>query len=96
MTVRFGEIAAKVIAMSLLLVLLVGLGYFMNAFLEAKAVKEFSYFLFAVVIPTVVAIVLLFLAKDKKMYHSISLLLKLIMLLGVLSIPAFYFFNKTQ
>jgi len=91
--VQFGEPVAKTIAIALLILLIAGLGYFMNSFLEAKAIKEFSYFLFAVVIPVVVAIVLLILAKDRKMYHTISLLLKMIMLLGILSIPVFYWLN---
>lgn len=91
--VQWGANAAKTVALSVLLILLGGLAYFMNGFLEAKAVKEFMYLLFAVVIPVVVAMVLLFLAKEQKMYRSVSLLLKFIMVSGILSIAVFYWFN---
>lgn len=92
--VRFGEPAAKSAAMLVLLLLLAGLGYFMNSFLEARAVKEFSYLLFAVVLPLLASVILLLLAKERSMYHKISGLLKAVMLAGILSIPAFYWFQK--
>jgi len=51
------------------------------------------YLTISVVLPTLVSIALVFLAKEKKQYARISLLLKIIMVLGILSIQAFYFFN---
>ncbi len=91
--VQFGEPVAKIAVAMVLGLLLTGLAFFMNGFIAAGAVKEFVYLSIAVVIPVVVAMVLLFLANEKKQYARISLLLKIIMLLGILSIPAFYLFN---
>jgi len=91
--VQFGEPVAKICVGIVLMVLLAGLGFFMRGFIAAGAVKEFVYLSIAVVIPILVSLVLLFLAKEKKQYARISLLLKIIMLLGLLSIPVFYLFN---
>jgi len=90
--VQFGEPVAKITVAIVLGLLLAGLAFFMDGFIAASAIKEFLYLSIAVVIPVVVAIVLLFLANEKKQYARVSLLLKIIMLLGILSIPAFYLF----
>ena len=91
--VQFGETVAKIFAIVVLGILLVGLSFFMNGFIAAHAIKEFVYLSVAVIVPVLVAVGLLFFAKEKKQYTRISLLLKIIMLLGILSIPAFYLFN---
>ena len=91
--VQFGETVAKITVAIVLVVLLAGLSFFMRGFIEAHAIKEFVYLSIAVVLPVLVSIVLVFLAKEKKQYSQISLLLKIIMLMGILSIPAFYLFN---
>ena len=91
--VQFGETVAKITVAIVLVVLLAGLSFFMRGFIEVHAIKEFVYLSIAVVLPVLVSIVLVFLAKEKKQYSQISLLLKIIMLMGILSIPAFYLFN---
>ncbi len=93
LAVQFGETVAKISVIVVLVSLLSGLAFFMNGFIAAHATKEFVYLSVAVVLPVMVAIVLVVLAKEKKQYTRISLLLKIIMLLGILSIPAFYLFN---
>ena len=92
--VQFGIAAAKIIVSVVLVALLAGMGFFMRGFLEANAIKEFSYLIIVVALPVVAVIIMLFMAKEQKQYARISILLKVIMLLGILSIPAFYFFNK--
>lgn len=91
--VQFGITTAKVTVVIVLVALLAGLGFFMRGFLEAKAIKEFAYLTISVVIPVIAAIIMVFMAKEQKQYSRISMLLKVIMLMGILSIPAFYLFN---
>ena len=91
--VQFGVPVAKISVALVLITLLAGLSFFMRGFIEAHAVKEFVYLVATVVVPVLAVLVLLFFANEKKQYARISLLLKVIMLLGILSIPAFYLFN---
>jgi len=92
--VQFGETFAKITAAIVLIILLAVLAFFMRGFVEAHAIKEFGYLTLTIVMPVLVSIVGLFLAKRREQYGQISLLLKVIMLLGILSIPVFYLFNK--
>ncbi|HLP51107.1 MAG TPA: geranylgeranylglycerol-phosphate geranylgeranyltransferase [Chitinophagales bacterium] len=92
--VQFGVPVAKIAVGIVFALLLAGLAFFMRGFIAAGATKEFIYLTVAVVIPVLAAGVMLAMAKEKKQYAAISLLLKVIMLLGILSIPAFYLFNK--
>lgn len=92
--VAYGETTARIFAFVLLALLLAGLGYFINSFYQARAWLEVLYLAFALVLPLLIIIVLLFLAKVKKDYHRISLMLKTVMLLGVLSMAVFYFLSK--
>ena len=48
----------------------------------------------AVFLPTTGVIALLARAKQKQDYAKVSILVKVVMLLGILSIPAFYSFSK--
>ena len=93
-SVQFGDNTAKIFASFVLVILLGVLSFFMKTFFDSYARKEFYYLLFAVAFPVFALLVLLFSAKEKKHYSRISVLLKIIMLLGILSIPAFYHFNK--
>ena len=93
LAVLYGETFAKAIAVLVLLVMIGGLGYFMKGFWDMKAMKEFFYLLSLVVFPSLAVIVLLLLAKEKKQFALVNLLLKAIMLFGILSIPVFYYFN---
>lgn len=92
--VQFGENAAKISVSFVLIILLAALSFFMKTFFDSYARKEFYYLLFAVALPVLAMLVLLFSAKEKKHYSRISVFLKIIMLLGILSIPAFYYFHK--
>ena len=85
---------AKGVAFFVLLVLLAALSFFMRGFLAAGAIKEFIYLTVAIILPVLGGLVLLVSAKTSKDYQRVGWLLKLIMLAGVLSIPAFYFFNR--
>jgi len=93
--VEYGRPAAKWFTVFILVILLGALGYFMRDFYNAGANKELLYLGIAVVIPVIVTVGLLIRAGEKKDFGRISLLLKLVMLLGILSIPAFYYFSKT-
>lgn len=93
LAVAYGETFAKAVSIMILLVMLSGIAYFMKGFWDMKVMKGFFYLLALIVFPTMVAIVLLLLAKERRQYALVSLLLKVIMLLGILSIPAFYYFN---
>ena len=93
--VQFGDTAAKWLSVLIMSGLLAGLGYFMYNFYRSEAIKDMLYLGFMVVVPVIITIVLTIMAKEKRDYSRISILLKLVMLLGVLSIPAFYLFHQT-
>jgi 4-hydroxybenzoate polyprenyltransferase len=92
--VHYGDTAARTLASIVLLSLLAGAAFFIQVFMRSHAVKEVAYMSMAVVIPVGVCIIWLWVAKEKRQYARITLLLKVVMLLGILSIPAFYLFNK--
>ncbi|HRG89110.1 MAG TPA: geranylgeranylglycerol-phosphate geranylgeranyltransferase [Chitinophagales bacterium] len=92
--VQFGTGIAKAVVFIVLGVLLAALIFFLRNFWLAGAVREFGYLAVAVVLPLFVVLALLVAAKQKKDYCRISLLLKAVMLMGILSILAFYLFNK--
>lgn len=92
--VAFGENAGRIAATLVISILIFALAYYMNGFYVSYARKEFYYLLLAVQLPLLVAVYLLFKSSAQKDYARISLLLKLIMLSGILSIPAFYYFNQ--
>ncbi len=92
--VHFGMTAGKITAALVLFFLIAGVAYFQQLFLTANAMKQFYYLLFAVQIPVVITFGLLLRAKESKDFRVLSYLLKAIMLLGILSIPAFSLFNK--
>ncbi len=91
--VEFGEVVAKITTAVVLMILLAVMGFFMQGFIAANAIKEFVYLMVGVVLPVIAVIGWLFVAKETKQYARISLLLKIVMLLGLLSMPAFYLFN---
>jgi 4-hydroxybenzoate polyprenyltransferase len=79
-----------------MLLTVAGLSFFMYSFWQAGALREFYYLLALVVLPLLVALVLLFGANSTTSYNRISWLLKFIMLTGILSMAAFYWFNLPQ
>lgn len=96
LAVAFGETTAKIAAVAVLVLLLGLLWFFMRGFIQQQAVKEFGYLAVAVIVPILISIFWLIVAKRSEQYLYISRLLKLVMLLGVLSIPAFYLFNVSR
>lgn len=96
LAVAFGETTAKIAAVAALVLLLGLLWFFMRGFIQQQAVKEFGYLAVAVIVPILISIFWLIVAKRSEQYLYISRLLKLVMLLGVLSIPAFYLFNVSR
>lgn len=91
--VQYGISFAKAIAGFTLIVLLIALGWVIKGFYEAHAIREASYLVIAVGLPTLLAIGLIIRARQQTDYAKIGLVLKIIMLLGILSIPVFYFIN---
>jgi 4-hydroxybenzoate polyprenyltransferase len=96
LAVQFGEGVAKGVAGLVMLLTVAGLSFFMYSFWQAGALREFYYLLALVVLPLLVALVLLFGANSTTSYNRISWLLKFIMLTGILSMAAFYWFNLPQ
>lgn len=93
LAVAYGETFAKAVAVMVILAMLGGIGYFMKGFWDMKVMTAFFYLLSLIVFPSMAAVVLLIIAKERKQFAMVSLLLKVIMVLGILSIPAFYYFN---
>lgn len=91
--VLYSENMAKVFAAMVLLIMVAALSYFMKGFWDMNAMKEFFYLLALIVIPTLIAIALLFMANTEKQLAIVSGLIKAIMLFGILSMVAFYYFN---
>ncbi len=92
--VAAGENAGRIAATLVLFVLIFALAYYMNGFYVSYARKEFYYLLITVQLPLFYTVYLLFTSKEQKDYKRISHLIKGIMLAGILSIPAFYYFNQ--
>ena len=93
--VQYGDTTAKWLAVVVLVILLAALGFFMQTFFQSGAYKELAYLGVAVALPVVITIGLVIMAKEQHQYARVSRLLKVIMLLGILSIPAFYWFQQT-
>lgn len=93
--VAYGETAGKAAAILVFLTLLAAIGYVSYTFYLSGAISHMSYLIGAVVLPLLGVGVFTVRAKTKEMYAKASLLIKVVMLLGVLSIPAFYWFSKT-
>lgn len=94
--VQFGGKAGRWAAGVLLLVTLGFVGFFLKLFLEGSHIKEVLYLALLVCVPFIGIAELLRRAKTSDDYGVVSGWLKVVMLLGVLSIPAFYWFNKVS
>lgn len=92
--VQFGEKPAKYLTTFVIVVLLGLLSFFFSRFIVAQHWKEVIYLNVLVMLPLVAVLVLVLLAKTKEHYARLSLALKLIMLFGILSMPAFHWFNQ--
>ena len=93
--VQYGDTATKWLVAVILMVLIGLLAYFIIDFYKAQAIKDALYLGIAVVLPALITLVLIITAKEAKQYYRVSGLIKLIMVLGILSIPAFYYFHQT-
>lgn len=78
LAVAFGETSAKIFCIAVLVLLLGLLWFFMRGFIQQGAIKEFSYLTVAVVVPVLISIVWLVIAKNGKQYLYIGRLLKLV------------------
>lgn len=92
--VQFGAMAGKVLTTLFWLGLVGATGFFTKLFWEGGKINSALYLIVLIILPCLVGIGLLWRSTTPKQYGRISLLLKFIMLLGVLSIPAFYLFNR--
>ena len=92
--VQYGDTAAKWLSIAMMTGLLVALGYYSYVFYNSGEKMDVLYMVVAVGLPVLVTILLTAMAKQKKDYALVSLILKLIMVLGILSIPAFYSFHQ--
>lgn len=94
LAVSYGENIAKGAAILVALILIAAIGYFVYTFYISGARYHMAYLTGAVLLPALGTVVLLAKAKQKQDYAKVSMLIKVAMLLGILSIPAFYWFSK--
>lgn len=92
--VQFGNTVGKAVATLVWLVQIVAAGFFVKLFWEGGKTNSSLYLAVLIMVPGLAGLVLLWRAKQAKDYSRLSWVLKIIMLLGILSIPAFYFFNR--
>ncbi|MBS1612751.1 MAG: geranylgeranylglycerol-phosphate geranylgeranyltransferase [Bacteroidetes bacterium] len=92
--VAYGVTFAKAVALFVAAILLTAVGYFAYNFHQSGALYHGMYLTGAVALPTIAVIAVLAKAKQKQDYAKVSMLVKVVMLLGILSIPAFYWFSK--
>lgn len=94
LAVAYGEKVAKGVAMLVFLMLMFGVYYFAYTFNQAGAHKHMFYLLGVVLLPLLGLVTLLVKAKSKEDYAIVSLWIKILMVLGITTIPAFYWFSK--
>lgn len=92
--VEYGITVAKVITGVAMAGVIGLIGYFQWLFFQGHAIKEIAYLAATVQLPMLVAMWLLIGAEDSKQFARISTLIKVVMLLGILSMPVFYLFNR--
>ena len=86
--------AVNAIIAALLVLVIAGLGCLQVYFWHHDLKKHFWFILFFLQFQLVVNVFLSFISKNKTDYHNLSVLLKLLMFFGVLSLPAFYWFIR--
>jgi 4-hydroxybenzoate polyprenyltransferase len=86
--------AVNVIIALLLLVVMVGLGFLQVYFWHHDLKRHFWFILFFLQFQLLVNVFLSFISKNKADYHNLSVLLKLLMFFGVMSLPFFYWFIR--
>ena len=70
---------------------LVALTYLLQHFYRTSDWIIFYYGLLAIGLPILIFTIFLFKSKTKKQYHNLSTILKVIMLIGILYIPVYYY-----
>ena len=85
-----GKSRAAKIAFGLTVAAILILAFYLNAYLYMQTVA-IIYFLIAVIAPLIYIAIKLFSAENKKDFKLISRLLKIVMLLGMLSMVVYYF-----
>jgi len=88
--------AVNSIVVLLLIAVMVGLGLIQWNFWQSGLHKHFWYILFFLQFQLLTNIFTGFISKSKQDYHNLSVLLKLLMFFGILSLPVFYWFIKMQ
>lgn len=93
--VHFGIKASKITAASILILTLVSLIYLFYRHVELLPGENlfyisFLYFVFFILIPFAILIVMIFLAQDKRDFHRASVMNKILMLLGLIYTLVFW------
>ena len=85
--IRFSKMTVAIVVFGSLC----ALGYLLNHFFHTKDWIIFYYGLVAVGLPLLIFVYFLFKSKTKSQYHKLSKALKVIMLIGILYIPLYYY-----
>ncbi len=93
MPIVIGVNKSKMVAGVIMLTFIVLLGYVQVTQFEAFSLIRILYILFALQLPSLFFLILLIKAQKKKEFHLLSRLVKGIMLMGVLSLLVFCYFN---
>ena len=88
--------AVNGIVVALLIAVMGGLAILQVYFWHRDLKWHFWYILFFLQFQILVNIITAIIAKSKKDYHNLSVLLKLLMFFGIASLPFFYWFIKLQ
>jgi 4-hydroxybenzoate polyprenyltransferase len=92
--VQFGEKAARMLVLLLLIITFAFLAFFIKLFLDGHRLPELTYMVLCIWVPLLGIAELWRRAKTSQDYGVIARWMKIVMLLGVLSIPVFYYINK--
>ncbi len=86
----FGILPGKAIVAFLVISILCGIGWIQKIQFVGHQFYEFWYLMLALQLPLIVFLAGLYKAEHKKHYHRLSLLIKIVMFLGVLSMLYFF------
>jgi len=93
LAVRFGKPLSARLTQFLIAITLVGLLKIDYTYFQAGLSIQCAYVFILIVLPLVFLFFFLFKIPEKKGLNSISMLLKILMLFGILSLPIFYYLN---
>jgi 4-hydroxybenzoate polyprenyltransferase len=92
--VVLGFSQTKILVAVLWLVLMGLVGWYQYSYYQSKQLNNAIYFLATIQLPSVLGIALLFRFNEPEQFGKISLLLKVIMFLGILSMGVFYLMSN--